>query len=229
MAVSRDNCITLSNGRSLLVSDGGGKEWTVARNLGKPTVVFKKSAMNPGHEQAAFIKKVEDYETGVWRHTFSDTADLISQLEGALATAAEALQPAIPTPLPSPLSVPWLESKSGIYTAAGTVLETHVLPVGGAAPLPAATFGDLKRVIAAVGQDAGIFEVGQAIDFTVSETSVLAQAKRDGRRPEAGIRVARNRAVSIWENPSSPANTQPVGSGASPTTRACVCARYLPL
>lgn len=180
------------------------EEWTVARNLGKPTVVFKKSEMHPGPEQAAFIEKVEDYGTGVWRYTFTDTADLISQLEGALATAAEALQPIVATPLSSPVSVPWLESKSGIYTGAGTVLETHVVPVGNVPPLPAATFGDLKRVIASVGQDAGIFEVGQAIEFTVSETAVIGQAKREGRRPEAGIRAGRRRAVSIWESlPSS--------------------------
>lgn len=176
------------------------EEWTVARNLGKPTVVFKKSGMTPGPAQAAFIKKVEDYETGVWRHSFTDTADLISQLEGALATAAEALQPAAPTPLASPVAVPWLQSASGIFTGAGTVLETHALPVGGTAALPAATFGDLKRIISTVGQDAGIFEVGQAIDFTVSETAVIAQASRDGRRPAAGVRVGRNRSVSIWES-----------------------------
>ena len=176
------------------------EEWTVARNLGKPTVVFKKSGMSPGPEQAAFIKKVENYGTGVWRYTFSDTADLISQLEGALATAAEALQPVVATPLSSPVSVPWLESKSGVYAGAGTVLETHVVPVGSIAPLPAATFSNLKRVIAGAGQDAGIFEVGQAIEFTVSETAVIGQAKREGQRPEAGIRVGRNRAVSIWES-----------------------------
>jgi hypothetical protein len=176
------------------------EEWTVARNLGKPTVVFKKSGMTPGPEQAAFIKKIEDYETGVWRHSFTDIPDLLSQLEGALATASEALQPATPTPLTSPVDVPWLQSASGIYTGAGTVLETHVLPLGGTGALPAATFGDLKRVIAGVGQDAGIFEIGQAIEFTVDDTAVTAQASRDGRRPAAGIRVGRSRSVSIWES-----------------------------
>jgi hypothetical protein len=176
------------------------EEWTVARTLGKPTVVFKKSGASPSPEQAVFIKKVEDYETGVWRYSFTDIGDLISQLEGALATAAEALQPVAPMALTSPVSVPWLQGGSGIHTGAGTVLETHVLPVGGSAPLPAASFGDLKRVIAGVGQDVGIFEVGQAIDFTVSETAVIGQVTRDARRPEAGVRVGRNRAVSIWES-----------------------------
>jgi hypothetical protein len=134
------------------------------------------------------------------RHSFTDTPDLISQLENALETAAESLQPAAPTPLISPVAVPWLQSAAGIYTGAGTVLETHVLPTAGTSSLPAATFGDLKRVISSAGQDAGMFEVGQAIDFTVSETAILAQASRNGRRPAAGIRVGRNRSVSIWES-----------------------------
>lgn len=175
------------------------EEWTVARSLGKPTVVFKKSGMKPGPEQTAFIKKVEDDETGVWRHSFIDIPDLLSQLEGALETAAETLRPAAPTPLAAPVAVQWLQSAAGIFTGAGTVLETHVLPVGGSTALPAATFGDLKRVISTVGQEAGIFEVGQAIDFTVTEAAVTAQASRDGR-PAAGVRVGRNRSVSIWES-----------------------------
>jgi hypothetical protein len=175
------------------------EEWSIARNLGKPTVVFKRSGIRPGAEQTAFIKRVEDYETGVWRHAFTDAADLISQLEGALAVAAEALQPAVAAPLASPVTVPWLEGRSGIYTGAGTVLETHVIPVGSVAPLPAATLGDLRRVIAGAGQDSGMFEVGQAIDFTVGETAVIGQADGDRRRPKAGIRIGRSRTVSIWE------------------------------
>jgi hypothetical protein len=33
------------------------EEWTIARNLGKPTVVFEKAGISPGARQAAFIKK----------------------------------------------------------------------------------------------------------------------------------------------------------------------------
>jgi hypothetical protein len=175
------------------------EEWTVARSLGRPTVVFRKAGINPGPEQAAFIKKVENYETGVWRRMFNDTADLISQLEEALATAAEALQPAVSVALPSPVSVPWLESTPGVYTGAGTVLETHVMPVGDTVTLPAASFGGLRRAIARAGEDHGLFELGQAIDFDTSETAVIAQAKRDRQRPEAGVRVRRDRVVSVWE------------------------------
>jgi hypothetical protein len=176
------------------------EEWTVARSLGRPTVVFKKAGINPGPDQAAFIEKVEGYETGVWRRTFTDAADLISQLEEALATAAESLQPAASAELPSPISVPWIEGSHGFYTGAGTVLETHVIPVGYTGSLSAVSLGDLRRTIARASEDHGLLEVGQAIEFTTSETAVVAQAQRDGRRrPEAGVRIRRDRVVSIWE------------------------------
>lgn len=112
------------------------EEWTVARNLGKPTVVFKKTGINPRPEQTAFIKKVEDYETGVWRHSFKDAADLISQLDGAMSVAAEAMQPAVSTPLASPVTVPWLEAERGVYSIGRIAdelqgnLAIHVAAVG---------------------------------------------------------------------------------------------------
>ena len=156
------------------------EEWTIARNQGKPIVVFKKADIHPGPRQAAFIKRVEDYETGTWRHSFTDAGDLISQLEAALSAAR------------------------GTYTGAGTVLETHVLPVGPTTPLPAASLGDLQRIIASAAQDHGAFELGQAIDFSINETGVIARARGEGRRPESGIHVGRNRIVSVWESlPSS--------------------------
>ena len=175
------------------------EEWTVARNLGKPTVVFKKTGINPGPEQSAFIRRVEDYETGVWRRTFTDTADLISQLEDALASAAEGLRPATAMPLLSHVSVPWLATSSGIYSP-GTVLETHVLPAADGSRFPAATFSDLKRVIASAGQEGGIFDLGEAIEFAVTEAAVVAHAMPDRRRAAAGVRVGRDRSVSIWES-----------------------------
>lgn len=176
------------------------EEWTVARNLGKPTVVFKKEGITPERRQAEFIAKVEDYETGVWRHSFKDIPDLLAQLKLALATAAQSLQPLTPRPLTTPVDVPWRESERGIYTGAGAVLETHVVPVGTATPLPASSFSALSRTLARAGQDHGLFEDGQALEFPTTETSVTARARPDGRRPEAAVRVGRNRTISVWES-----------------------------
>jgi hypothetical protein len=181
------------------------EEWTVARNLGKPIVVFKRDGIYPDPRQAAFIAKVENYENGVWRHRFSDTGDLISQLKKALEVAAEALQPAGPGALPAAVAVPWLERARGLYTAGGTVLETHVVAVETTISLQAASLADLARTIVRAGEDHGLFELGQGIDVTADEGGVAAIANRDGRRPEAGLRVSRGRAVSVWESvPTSP-------------------------
>lgn len=176
------------------------EEWRVARNLGRPIVVFKRLGIDPGPQQAAFINRVEDYETGVWRHSFSEAGDLISQIEAALASAAQTLQPVASNPLTSPVATPWLERQRGIYTGAGTVLETHVVPIGDATWLRASSFDDLRRTVTRNAQDSGLFSLGQAIDFDTTEESVAAQAKRDGRQPEAGVRVSRQGAVSIWES-----------------------------
>jgi uncharacterized protein DUF4062 len=181
------------------------EEWTVARNLGRPVVVFEKAGISPGPRQAAFIKRVKDYETGVWRRTFADTGDLISRLKDALADAADGLRPPASTLLTVPVSVPWLLGTRGSYTGRGTVLETHVVPIETTTLLAATSLGDLRRTLARVGQDHGLFDLGQAIEFRADETAVVAEAARDGRRPEAGVRVARGRAVSVWESlPTSP-------------------------
>jgi hypothetical protein len=98
------------------------EEWTVARNLGKPTVVFKREGIDPEPRQAEFIARVEDYETGVWRHSFKDIPDLLAKLKPALATAAESLQPLTPHPLTAPVSVPWREPERGIYIGSAPFL-----------------------------------------------------------------------------------------------------------
>lgn len=176
------------------------EEWTVARNLGKPTVVFKKAGIDPTPEQAAFIKKVEDYESGVWRYTFTDAADLISQLEDALKTATDALQPAVATRLATAPTVHWLPEHRG--AGGGTVLETHVIAVPEAAPLLAATLDDLQETIATAGRRARLFGIGQALDVSVSAAFVSAEARDRGAT--AGIRVERDGAVTVWQDlPSS--------------------------
>ncbi len=65
------------------------EEWTIARNAGKPIVVFRQSGVTPEPRQAEFIATTEAYATGVFRGTFTDTGDLLGKLEEALATAVE--------------------------------------------------------------------------------------------------------------------------------------------
>ncbi|MBA2720199.1 MAG: hypothetical protein H0U52_13315 [Chloroflexi bacterium] len=68
--------------------------------------------------------------------------------------------------------------RARVYTGAGIVLETHVVPAERTSPLPAVSFGDLKRTIAQTAGDEGLFELGQAIDFSTDETAVTARGRR---------------------------------------------------
>lgn len=77
------------------------EEWTIARNEGKPIVVFRQSGVTPEPRQAEFIATVEAYGTGVFRGTFKDTGELLGKLEDALAAAAASIQPMQPRPLTS--------------------------------------------------------------------------------------------------------------------------------
>jgi hypothetical protein len=174
------------------------EEWSVATKRGKPTVAFKRSGGAPTSQQAAFIRRVEDYETGVWRYNFASTADLLRQLGDAMAVATEALRPPAPSPLATVVHVPWLE-RSRFRASGDTVLETHVVPLAATTPLPAAGLADLGRRLAVAGQEAGLFALERGIDVDPDESGVIVQARPDGRAPAAGFRALRSRGVSIWE------------------------------
>jgi hypothetical protein len=75
------------------------EEWTIARNAGKPVVVFRQSGVTPEPREAEFIATTEAYATGVFHGTFIDAADLLGKLEDALATAAASIQPMRPRAL----------------------------------------------------------------------------------------------------------------------------------
>jgi len=177
------------------------EEWTVARRLGKPTVVFRREGVEPQGRQAAFIAKVEDYESGVWRGTFRDIPDLLSQLGSALSGARNSLRPVGPLELRSPVAVRWLGPSEGGLGWGRPTLETHVMTAdSSAARLPAAALADMRRSLLDAGNDHGLFELGQQIDFRVDDTGVVAQAGLNSRGPAAGIRVLRDRTISVWES-----------------------------
>ena len=60
------------------------EEWTVARRRGIPILAFRKRDVALDADQAAFIKRVEDYAAGVFREAFSTTAELLTSVVAAL-------------------------------------------------------------------------------------------------------------------------------------------------
>ena len=174
------------------------EEWTVARNLGKPVVAFRKDDINPEPRQAEFIAEVEAYRTGVFRGTFSGLPDLLEKLGPALTAASEALQPLTPRPLATPVVVPWRDRERGF--GVGSILETHVLPTVPGDYLPATLLPELARRLARTGREHGFFEETQALANSITEDGVSVAATPDGRRPDAGIRARRDGGLTIWES-----------------------------
>lgn len=144
------------------------EEWTVARSLGKPIVVFKQAGMEPVPDQQTFIAEVESYATGVFRDTFSSTAELLEKLPAALEAAARALQPLTPRQLDQPITIVWRQDGSPSI-GSGVVLESHVLPVGPTARIRVSDLPDLARRLARTARDAGFFQESDALDMRVIE------------------------------------------------------------
>jgi hypothetical protein len=175
------------------------EEWKVARGHGKPVVTFKKTGVTAEPRQAEFIGEVEAYSTGIFRGTFTDTADLLGKLKEPLAAAAATLQPMRARRLTESVAVPWRGEDRLYGGTLGVVLETHVVPIGTVDPLRAASFPELTRRLARAGRDSALFDEGEALNFPVTETSVAAEARADGRRREAGLSVTTDRSVTVWE------------------------------
>ncbi len=171
------------------------EEWTIARNLGKPIVVFRQSGVTPEPRQAEFIATVESYGTGVFRGTFDDTGDLLGKLEAALGTAAESIQPMRPEPLTGAVAVPWRTETRRF--GGGVTLETHVIPVGTVERLSATTLRELPVRLARAGREHGLFQEGQALTLEATERGAIAELERGGRGA-AGVLLSPERTVSIW-------------------------------
>lgn len=172
------------------------EEWTIARNRGKPIVVFRQSGVTPEPRQAEFIATTEAYATGVFRGTFNDTGDLLGKLEEALATAVESIQPMRQRPLTEQVAVPWREDDRR-FSGSGVVLETHVVPVGRIERLSATTLRELPTRLARAGRDHGLFREGEALTLDTTEDAAVAQTDR-GDRAVSGVAISAKRSVTVW-------------------------------
>jgi hypothetical protein len=175
------------------------EEWTIARNEGKPIVVFRQTGVSPQPRQEAFIREVEAYQTGIFRKTFTDTGDLLGKLEVALVAAAATIQPMRPHRLKGVVTVPWRPEDRGFGRVGGVVLETHLVPIGDVEPLRASGLGEISRRLARGGRDHGLFAEGDPLVFPTSEYAVAAEIEPGGQRAAVGVSITIERAITVWE------------------------------
>lgn len=174
------------------------EEWTIARSLGKPIVVFKQTGIDPEPEQREFINEVESYSTGVFRDTFGSTAELLEKLPEALRTAASSLQPLRPRQLERPVAVAWREEDRRWMGGGGTVLETHLVPVAPAERIRAGDLRELSDRVARAARDSGLFEVRDALDVELTDGHVDVRLDRRSSHEERGVRLRTDRFVMVW-------------------------------
>lgn len=174
------------------------EEWTVARSLGKPIVVFKQAGIDPEPAQREFIAEVESYTTGVFRDTFGSTAELLEKLPEALRAASRSLQPLRPRQLEQPIAVAWREDDRGWMGGGGTVLETHLVPAASAERFRAGDLQELADRVARSARDSGLFEEREPLDVEVTEAHVEVRLDRRSSHEDRGVRVLTNRSVMVW-------------------------------
>jgi hypothetical protein len=175
------------------------EEWAIARHEGKPIVVFEQAGIQAEPRQADFIREVEAYSTGVFRGTFSDTADLLGKLRAALGAAAATIQPMRPRRLAEPVAIPWRPENRDRGRVGGAALETHLVPIGGVERLQASAFRQIARQLGRDGRDAGLFEEGDPLVFPVGEEAVAAELGEGTRNRAAGISITPERVITVWE------------------------------
>jgi hypothetical protein len=174
------------------------EEWAVARQLGKPMVVFRQTGVEPEPEQREFIAEVESYTTGVFRDSFASTAELLEKLPEALRAAAASLQPLRPRQLERSITVAWREDDRGWMGGGGTVLETHLVPVGSSDRIRTGNLQELSRRVARVARDAGLFEEREPLDVAVMEAQIEVRLDRRSSHEDRGVRVRADRSVMVW-------------------------------
>ncbi len=174
------------------------EEFTVARRRGIPILVFRKRGGTPDDDQAGFIDRVEDYAAGRFRGGFTTTAELLTQVAGAirgLDLAPAALQY---DQLASPVNAPWKAFGNPSSYSQSTLIEIHVIPIP-PTRLSATTLAGLPVRLARTGRELGFFTEDQGLETGLSEGSARAATRPDRDVRSTGIRMVATGTVSIWQ------------------------------
>jgi hypothetical protein len=174
------------------------EEWTVARRRGIPIIAFRKSGVTPELLQAGFIDRVEEYRTGVFRGSFVGVGDLLAAVAGAIREVALAPPPLVWRPLAAPMTVAWEAGEPHRRYGSSTILECHVLPVAPRDTLPATVLTGLPQRLARAGRDHALFAEERALATGVREDEAWVVAEPQRGEGFAGLRVRRDRSVSLW-------------------------------
>ena len=188
------------------------EEFTAAKQMGIPVLVFRKEGGAREAAQAEFESRVGNYQQGRFWKNFSDAMDLGVSVIAALKDLSLPPAPLTWEPLTEPVSFLWRADRPelGPVPQYCPVLELHVVPVGGRSSL--LTVGSLSGLadrLAGRARESELVNQGDAliVDSNSSSAWVLrrGESSRSGgitgvtTDPYFGIAIGRGGAVLAFQ------------------------------
>jgi uncharacterized protein DUF4062 len=178
------------------------EEFTVAKRRGIPIRAFRKRGVTLEPAQEEFVRRIEDYSTGVFRNGFANATELLPEVARAIRDLERAPTVLTFDPLAAPVKAPWKSFERYGWRSMATIVELISIPIGAAAP-SATVLSSLPSRLARLGRDHGFFDESHALDTGVANSAAHAATKPDRNVPIAGLGVTEDGAISIWhEMPS---------------------------
>jgi hypothetical protein len=175
------------------------EEFNAAVRKGIPVIVMLKAGVTMEPDQAAFARRVGNYQSGRFRDSFTSPTDLLTKVAGALRGLGQSPSHVNIEQLDQPVAVPWLAETGRSLPGRGTystTLEVHLIPIG-ASRLPAARLEEGRSQLISVGRKTSLFGDESAVSTGADIETVWAAVQGRGSAG-SGIRLARSGAVSLW-------------------------------
>ncbi|MGJ9425287.1 DUF4062 domain-containing protein [Nesterenkonia halotolerans] len=184
-------------------------ELVEARRRSIDTIVFRKNGIEPDSDQADFISQVGDYSRGAFWADYAESTDLQTKVAAAIRQLENAPSPLTYEPLVNPPAVAWKEDwqpRSGWGQGnERTYIELHITALEGS-EIPTRQISELSDALIGNLRTFGAVSMAAGVETDVTDGHVIVTVPRQSSRAYSdesparfrGVRVARNRQVSLW-------------------------------
>lgn len=159
-------------------------EWVHAQHLGKSRLVYRKNGVRFEPDQHKFTRIVEAYATGVFRDSFSTSAELQTKVVQGLRELESEPPPLEFRRLTQQPSLTWIAEDDGVHSfgsSQGSLLELHVLPMDHAGYSAREMDRFIDSLVSRV-RKTEYFESSLALDLSKSRDHAAVRIESDQRR-----------------------------------------------
>lgn len=178
------------------------EEFTVAKRWGIPIWAFRKRGVTVDPAQEAFVRRIQAYQTGLFRKGFSSATELLPEVARAIREIEQRPVALTFSALSSPPEAPWKTFERRGWRSPAATLELIAMPIEEATPT-ATALSVMPARLARVGRDHGFFEEVHTLETGIEYLAAFAATRPDRNVPIAGIGVTANGAVCVWREMAS--------------------------